>query len=67
MKGRQAKEELQNSKKAIEELGLSNIDISEYILGGTEENKRMIICIRKIKGLANKYPRIYGQIKKKPL
>ncbi|MDD2628162.1 MAG: 16S rRNA (guanine(527)-N(7))-methyltransferase RsmG [Clostridia bacterium] len=67
MKGRQAKEELQNSKKAMIDLGLEVMNISEYMLSESQENIRMIIYLNKIKKLNKKYPRIYAQIKKKPL
>ncbi|NLZ76257.1 MAG: 16S rRNA (guanine(527)-N(7))-methyltransferase RsmG [Erysipelotrichia bacterium] len=65
MKGPKGYEELKQAEKAIEILGAEVNKISEFSL--IEDNVRLIIDLKKIKHTPNKYPRNYGQIKKKPL
>ncbi len=70
MKGDNAKEELDLAKNAMNILKLKNIDNKEYKYSYTindEEYNRTILYIEKIGNTPNKYPRNYGQIKKKAL
>ena len=70
MKGDNAKEELDLAKNAMNILKLKNIENKEYKYSYTinnEEYNRTIICIEKVGNTPNKYPRNYGQIKKKAL
>ncbi len=70
MKGDNAKEELDLAKNAMNILKLRNIDNKEYKYSYTindEEYNRTILYIEKIGNTPNKYPRNYGQIKKKAL
>ena len=70
MKGDNAKEELDLAKNAMNILKLRNIDKKEYKYSYTindEEYNRTILYIEKIGNTPNKYPRNYGQIKKKAL
>ncbi len=66
MKGSNYKEELENSKNAINKLGYEIINIQEYYLP-FEKSMHCNIYFRKIKSHDPKYPRPYSQIKKKPL
>ena len=66
MKGATGKEELQEANKAVKTLGCVQKELIDFSLpneGGT----RNIIIFEKIKPTPLKYPRNYGQIKKKPL
>ena len=70
MKGDNAKEELDLAKNAMNILKLRNIEKKEYKYSYTindEEYNRTILYIEKIGNTPNKYPRNYGQIKKKAL
>lgn len=66
LKGLKAKEELEEAKKGIEKLGGKIIKEVDFTL--TDENDhRCNIFIHKVKQTPIKYPRQFGQIKKKPL
>lgn len=66
LKGLKAKEELDEAKKGIEKLGGKIIKEIDFTL--TDENDhRCNIFIHKVKETPIKYPRQFGQIKKKPL
>lgn len=70
MKGDNAKEELEISKNAMNILKLKNDSSKEYKYSykiDNEEYNRTILYINKIGNTPNKYPRNYGQIKKKSL
>ena len=70
MKGDNAKEELELAKNAMNILKLKNIKEKEYKYSysiDNEEYNRTILYIEKIGNTPNKYPRNYGQIKKKAL
>ena len=70
MKGDNAKEELELAKNAMNILKLKNIENKEYKYSYTinnEEYNRTILYIEKVGNTPNKYPRNYGQIKKKAL
>lgn len=68
LKGTKLNEEIQESNKALENLNskITNIHKYNYILDDEEYN-RNIVEITKEKETPNKYPRIYGKIKKSPL
>lgn len=68
LKGTKLNEEIQESNKALENLNskITNIYKYNYILDDEEYN-RNIVEITKEKETPNKYPRIYGKIKKSPL
>lgn len=66
MKGPGYKEEIDNSKKALEKLNLQVTGIEEFVLPESGE-RRSIIHIKKLKSTPKKYPREYNQIKKQPL
>ena len=69
-KGDNAKEELNLAKNAMNILKLKNIENKEYKYSYTidnEEYNRTIFYIEKVGNTPNKYPRNYGQIKKKAL
>ena len=64
LKGKQGHEELLEAQKALDILGMKlekedTIDVDEAI--------RINLYMQKVKPTPNKYPRAYGQIKKKPL
>lgn len=66
LKGLKAKEELSEAKQGIEKLGGKVMNEVDFTL--TDENDhRCNIYIQKIKTTPAKYPRAFGQIKKKPL
>ncbi len=65
MKGPKGYEELKQAEKAIAILGAQVHHISEFNLD--LNNQRLIIDLKKINHTPAKYPRNYGQIKKKPL
>ena len=70
MKGDNAQEELELAKNAMNILKLKNIKEKEYKYSysiDNEEYNRTILYIEKIGNTPNKYPRNYGQIKKKAL
>lgn len=64
LKGSKYQEELKESANALKELSSS---IEEIYTIDLEDALRSIILIKKNKATKNKYPRNYGQIKKKPL
>lgn len=64
LKGKNGKEELENAQVAIETLGL---EFEREELFESEEATRMNFYFKKVKNTPKKYPRAYGQIKKKPL
>ena len=66
MKGSEVKEELENSKKAIEILGGKIEKEIEFVLPDSDI-KRNIIIIKKIKTTPSKYPRKAGTPSKEPL
>jgi 16S rRNA (guanine527-N7)-methyltransferase len=66
MKGSQIKEELEEAKFAIKELGGIIKERKEFYLPGTDI-KRNIIIIEKIKNTPKKYPRKAGTPSKQPL
>ena len=65
LKGKNGMEELEQAKKAISVLGiqLENEETSTI----EDDATRINLYFRKIKNTPAKYPRAYGQIKKKPL
>ncbi|MDI9539970.1 MAG: 16S rRNA (guanine(527)-N(7))-methyltransferase RsmG [Bacillota bacterium] len=65
MKGPKGYQELKQAENAIVTLGAEVYKISEFDL--THDNRRLIIDLKKINHTPDKYPRNYGQIKKKPL
>jgi len=68
MKGDNVEEEITLSQNALKVLNLKIEGKTEYnyIVDGEEYN-RTILSIKKINNTPSKYPRNYGQIKKKPL
>ena len=64
MKGPNFKEELEESRKAIEILGGELESIETFNI---EETTRNIIIIKKIKNTPNKYPRSQGKPLKEPI
>ena len=58
-------EELLNAKKAIDTLGVELVDEEKFMI--EEDATRINLYFKKVKHTPNKYPRAYGQIKKKPL
>ncbi len=68
MKGRQAKFELADAKRAIPTLGARLNRFCEVnLVGGDEDALHPIIVIDKISKCPDKYPRAYGKISKQPL
>lgn len=68
MKGDNVEEEIKLSQNALKVLNLKvegKIEYS-YVVDGEEYN-RSILSVKKINNTPSKYPRNYGQIKKKPL
>lgn len=66
MKGKDTEDELNEALEGISILGGKVKDVVEFTL--TEgENERTLIVVEKIKKTPKKYPRNFGQIKKKPL
>lgn len=66
MKGLKGKEEIEDAKKALKELGGEVVEIDEFELPESKE-VRINILIKKIKASPKKYPRVYKQIIDKPL
>ena len=66
-KSLKAEEEIKNAKTALKLLNAEVIDKIEYSLPIKEENKRVLLIIRKIKKTPSIYPRQNGIIKKKML
>ncbi len=68
MKGDNIEEELSLANNAFKVLKLKNIDTIRYSYNvNNEEYNRCILKINKYSSTPDKYPRNYGQIKKKPL
>ena len=65
LKGKNGHEELLNAQKAIDILGVELIDEEKFMI--EEDATRINLYFKKVKHTPNKYPRAYGQIKKKPL
>lgn len=65
LKGKNGHEELKNAQKAITTLGVELVDEETFKI--EEDATRINLYFKKIKHTPNKYPRAYGQIKKKPL
>ena len=66
LKGQTGEDELIESKRALETLGVQIIDVKQIELP-EEAGSRTNIYTKKHKKTPNKYPRAYGQIKNKPL
>ncbi|WOO87212.1 16S rRNA (guanine(527)-N(7))-methyltransferase RsmG [Mollicutes bacterium LVI A0039] len=66
LKGPKVTEELAEATKAIEKLGLEQAILDKQVLP-VEESTRYNVYLKKIKVTPAKYPRNFGQIKKKPL
>lgn len=66
MKGRQGKEEIEQSKRALSILGCKIVSINETELPESKET-RINIVIQKEKETNKKYPRLYKDIVNKPL
>ena len=66
MKGANSEEEINSSKRAIEELGGKLIYTEEFLIPNTDM-KRKIVEIEKIKNTEEKYPRKAGIPSKEPL
>ena len=64
MKGPKALEELQSATNAIKELSCQYTGKEQFEL---HDSTRIILKIQKINNTLKKYPRNYGQIKKRPL
>lgn len=65
MKGSNYKEEIEKSKNAMNLLNMKLIAEDEYLL--SDDITHSIIVTKKEKNTAEKYPRIFGKIKKQPL
>ena len=66
LKGKDGDNELANSKKAMEILGVELVDKFEYILPDTD-NERKIYVFKKVLNTPKKYPRQAGKPTKNPL
>lgn len=66
LKGPKVTEEIEEAKKAITTLGLEE-ETREQLILPIEESTRFNVYFKKIKETPGKYPRNFGQIKKKPL
>lgn len=66
LKGRKAKEELEEAKKGIEKLGGKVEKEVSFTLANVEDHRSNII-IKKIKTTPKQYPRMFAKIKKQPL
>jgi 16S rRNA (guanine527-N7)-methyltransferase len=68
MKGDNVKSEIEESKNALSILNCKINNIYEYTYNVEDEiYTRYIVEVEKIKSTSNKYPRIFGKIKKEPL
>ena len=68
MKGDNVEDEVKLSSNALNTLKLKIVDRFNYnYMINNEEYNRSILKINKIGNTPQKYPRNYGQIKKKPL
>ncbi len=66
-KAQKADEEIKNSQNALKILNSKIIDKIEYSLPLPEENKRVLIIIKKLKPTDKIYPRQNGKVKNNPL
>ena len=66
LKGLKAPEELKDAKGGIKVLGGEVMDDFTFTLSDQNDHRHNIV-IKKVKSTPAKYPRNYGQIKKKPL
>ncbi len=66
MKGAQSDEELHGAARAIETLGGKVSRVVDYAVPTSDVTHRAIV-VDKVKPTPEKYPRAFGQIKKKPL
>ena len=64
MKGTAARQELEESKKAIKTLGLELESVTEFPIDGTAH---AVIVLRKVAPTPKQYPRRYAKIKQAPL
>ncbi len=64
MKGAAGREELQECKNAIKQLGLKLESVNEFPMDGTNH---MVIVLRKIAPTPARFPRRYAKIKQNPL
>ena len=60
-------EEVENAKNALKTLNSRVVDKIEYSLPIENENKRVLLVIKKEKEVPSSYPRKNGLVKKKPL
>ncbi len=65
LKGKNGEEELKNAQKAVHELGIHLIREEKTII--EDDSTRINFYFKKMRPTPKKYPRAYGQIKKKPL
>ena len=65
LKGKNGMEELEQAQKAISVLGIQLESETTSVI--EDDATRINLYFKKIKNTPNKYPRAYGQIKKKPL
>ncbi len=65
LKGKNGHEELEVAKKAIDTLGVELVSEDTFLID--QEATRINLYFKKVKSTPTKYPRAYGQIKKKPL
>lgn len=66
LKGKQGLEEAQEATNGLQTLGVEEKKIKKYILS-SENSVRYLLLYKKVKNTPLKYPRNFGQIKKKPL
>lgn len=66
LKGRQGQEELSEALKGIDILGGKLVQ-EDHLTLSDENDLRSNFYFKKVKSTPNKYPRAFGQIKKKPL
>lgn len=64
MKGAMAKEELQEAKNAIRQLGLKVETVKEFPI---DDTAHVVIVLRKVAPTPKKFPRRYAKIKQSPL
>jgi 16S rRNA (guanine527-N7)-methyltransferase len=67
MKGAECGEELQSALRAVEALGGGLPEIKEVYLPHTDNIKRSVIMIKKVRQTPHKYPRMFAQITKNPI